>query len=165
MTAPTQLPVALPALTGSEQRTVVLTATVRLVDNPEICPGPRDDAALGHVQLKVTNAIENPDIHDWSLTGDVNKRVPDILAVSVNHELVDIKTGGRTVTPVLGILVGKEDVFGRLTKLVGAGRLPTDVAERMISAKNEFYVRFTLSEGGGLCGTFGIDNPDISGPS
>jgi hypothetical protein len=31
----------------------------------------------------------------------------------------------------------------------------------MISAANEFVARFTLTGGGGMCGSFGIDNPEI----
>ena len=161
LTAPAKLATPAPSLTGDEQRTVVLSATVRLIDNPDICPGPSDGAALGHLQIKLTRAIDNPDIHDWFITGDVAKRVPDILAVSVNHEVIDVATGGRTVTPVLGVIVGKEDEFTRLTKLIGAGRLPAGVAEQMISGANEFFARFTLTGGGGLCGSFGIDNPEI----
>lgn len=158
---PTKLAPTVLALTGDEQRTIVLTASVRLIDNPDICPGPSDGAALGHVQLKLTRAIDNPDIHDWSITGDVAKRVPDILDVSVNREVVDILTGGRTVTPLLDVIAASEDEITRVTKLIGAGRLPADVAERMASHANEFVARFALTGGGGLCGSFGIDNPDI----
>jgi hypothetical protein len=161
LTAPAGVAIPTASLTGDVQRTVVLSATVRLVDNPEICPGPNDGAALGHLQIRLTRAIDNPDIHDWSITGDVARRVPDILTASVNHEVVDVLTGGRTVTPVLGVIVPSEDEITRVTKLLGAGRIPSDVAERMISSAHEFVARFTLTGGGGLCGSFGIDNPDI----
>jgi hypothetical protein len=161
LTGPARLAAPASSLSCDEHSTVVLTATVRFIEDPEICPGPNDGAALGHLQIKLTRAIDNPDIHDWSITGDVAKRVPDILTVSVNHEVIDILTGGRTVTPVLGVIVPSEDDITRVTKLIGAGRLPADVAERMISAANEFVARFTLTGGGGMCGSFGIDNPEI----